>query len=61
MEVFTFYQKVNGISDLGLTILHFEFLSLHFHISDQTYVNTGSKTENIEELSLDLNIPFNFW
>ena len=54
LKFLTFYQKLNGISDLGLTILHFEFLSLYSHMSDQTYVNTGSKTQNIKELSLDL-------
>ena len=28
---------------------------------DQTYVNTGSKTQNEEELSLDLIFDNNFW
>ena len=50
----TFYQTLNRMSDLALTILYFEFLSLYFHMSDKTYVNVGSKTQNIGELSLDL-------
>ena len=28
---------------------------------DQTYVNTGLKTQNMEELSLDLIFHDNFW
>ena len=28
---------------------------------DQTYLNTGSKTQNVEELSLDLIFHNNFW
>ena len=27
----------------------------------QTYLNTGSKTQNVEELSLDLIFHNNFW
>jgi hypothetical protein len=28
---------------------------------DQTYLNTGSKTQNVKELSLDLIFHNNFW
>ena len=28
---------------------------------DQTYLNTGAKTQNVEELSLDLIFHNNFW
>ena len=28
---------------------------------DQTYLNTGSKTQNVEKLSLDLTFYNNFW
>ena len=28
---------------------------------DQTYLNTGSKTQNVEELSLDLIFHNNYW
>ena len=28
---------------------------------DQIYLNTGSKTQNVEELSLDLIFHNNFW
>ena len=28
---------------------------------DQTYLNTGSKTQNVEELSLDLIFHNNLW
>ena len=33
---------------------HFEFLGLCLDMFDQTYINAGSKTQNVEELSLDL-------
>ena len=54
-----------GISDLGLTFPHFEFVGLYLDLLfkiealctkneyfDQTYLITGSKTQNVEELSL---------
>ena len=69
-----FTRNDNGISDLGLTLQHFEFLSLYldmfdqnwsfFHKNeyfDQTYLNTASKTQNVEELNLDLIFHSNFW
>jgi hypothetical protein len=34
---------------------------LHNEEFDQTYLNTGSKTQNVEELSLDLTFHNNFW
>ena len=60
-----------GISDLGLTLPHFEFLSLYLVMFDQnlhflcfnfnqTYLKTGLKTQNGEELSLDLIFLNNF-
>ena len=56
-----FTSKCYRISDLGLTFPHFEFSSLYLDIFDQTYLNTGSKTQNVEELSLDLIFYNNFW
>ena len=61
-----FTRNYYGISDLGLTLPHFESFSLYFNMFDQnlnffltqsfnfdqTY--TGLKTQNVEELSLDL-------
>jgi len=60
--------------DLGFTFPHFEFFSLYLHMYDQnlnffaksfnfdqTYPNTGSKTQNVEELSLDPIFHNNFW
>ena len=57
------FQKLTrnyyGISDLGLTLPNFKFdQNLHFLPKsfnfDETYLNTGLKTQNLEELSLDL-------
>ena len=64
-----YYRK----SDLGLTFPHFEFWSLYLDMFDQNwsltknedfdqkYLSTGSKTQNVEELSLDLIFYNNFW
>ena len=69
-----FIRNYYGISDLGLTLPHFEFLSLYLDMFDQNssflqkiedfdqiYLNTGSKTQNVEKLSLDLIFYNNFW
>ena len=63
-----------GISDLGLPLPHFEFWSLCLNILikififcaksynfDQTYLNTGLKTQNAEEFSLDQIFHNHFW
>ena len=63
-----------GISDLGLTLPHFEFFGLYLNMFDQnwsflhqnddldqTYLNIGWKTQNVEELSLNLKFHNNFW
>ena len=52
------------VSDLGLTLTHFEFLGLYLDMFDKNWSfvpkklrfwsNTGSKTQNVEKLSLDL-------
>ena len=62
------------MSDLGLTLPHFEFLGLYLDMFDQiealctknedfdqTYLNTGSKIQNVEQLSLDLIFHNYFW
>ena len=63
-----FIRNQYGISDLGFTLPYFEFLSLYlgmFEIKiepycttnedfDQIFLNTGSKTQNVENLSLNL-------
>ena len=66
-KIYYFTNKYHRISDLGLTFPHFEFSSLYLDMFDQnlhfcaksfnfdqTYLNTGSKTQNVENLSLDL-------
>ena len=67
----TFAKNHYGISDLGLTLPRFESLGLYLDMTegfctknedfDQTYLNTGSKTQNVEELSLDLIFHNKFW
>ena len=55
------------MSDLGLNLPHFEFLSLYLGMFDQNwsflhknedfdqiYLSKGSKTQNVEKFSLDL-------
>ena len=68
-----FTRNYYWISDLDSTAPHFEFLgryldmndqNLHFAKNfnfDQIYQNTGLKTQNVEELSLDLIFHKNFW
>ena len=76
-----YYQKLryitknyNGISDLGLTLPHFEFLSLYLFMVDQififcaqninfdqTYLFRGLETQNVEELSLNMIFHDIFW
>ena len=57
---------------LGLTLPHFEFWACICLIKieafytknedfDQIYLNTGSKTQNVEKLSLDLIFYNNLW
>ena len=63
-----------GTSDLGLNLPHFELFRLYLQMIDQnlyfyaksfnfdqTYLNEGSKTQNVEELSLDLLYQNHFW
>ena len=40
--------------------LNYFFFAESFNF-DQTYLNTGLKTQNVEELSLDLIFHINFW
>ena len=57
--------------DLDLTLPHFEFLGMWWieievlctknEDFDQAYLNTGSKTQNVEESSLDMIFHNNFW
>ena len=70
LKLLYFTRNYYRISELGLNFPHFEFLRLYlieifafcaksFNF-DQTYLNTGSKNQNVEELSLDLIFYDNF-
>ena len=55
------------MSDLGLTLPHFEFLDMFeafctkYEDFDQIYLNTDSKTQNVEKLGLDLIFYYIYW
>jgi hypothetical protein len=54
-----------GISDLGITLPHVSSKLKNFTQKnedfDQTYLKTDSKTQNVEDLSLDLIFHNDFW
>ena len=69
----TFYQKLLWnirsrrksstfcVLDLYLDMIKIEDFFTKNEDFGQTYLNTGSKTQNVEELSLDLIFHNNFW
>ena len=52
-------QFISQVRYLACTLADSEFF-LDFNF-DKTYQNTGSKTQNVEELSQDLIFYDNFW
>ena len=53
-----FVSGLEGI--IYLEFCYFIFCAKSFNF-DQTYLNTGSLTQNVEKLSLDLIFQYSFW
>ena len=58
--------KIKSMLSTDLTIHDFELHELfnspkNMHLKALLYLNTDSKTQNVEKISLDLIFYYNFW